>query len=101
MQKAAMELREAGAHIEGIQKSTSSAMQEELRATLDAYQDYVNQFTQRVDYLSEGITDALSKMPQAIADASGQFLDQINTLSRTLEQGQHALDEAVDRLYGQ
>ena len=101
MQKAAMELREAGAHIEGIQKSTSGAMQEELRATLDAYQDYVNQFTQRVDYLSEGITNALSKMPKAVADASGQFLEQINTLSRTLEQGQHALDEAVDRLYGQ
>ena len=100
MQKASGELRTAAAHMESVQRSTSDALQEELRATLDAYREYVNQFTQRVDYLAANISDSLSKLPRAVGETSDQFLDQVDQLTRALDQAQRALYDAADRLYG-
>lgn len=100
MQKATGELRAAATHIEGIQKSTSEALQDELRTTMDGYRDYVNQFTQRVDYLAKSISDSLSELPRAVGQTSDQFLDQVDQLTRTLDQAQRALNDAVDRMYG-
>ena len=100
MQKASAGLRDAAAHIEDIQKRTSAAMQQELQGTLDAYREYVNQFTQRVDYLANSISDSLSKLPHAVNATSEQFLDQVDQLTRTLEDAQRALNDAVDRMYG-
>lgn len=99
MQQAAQSLNEAGAHIENAQKSASRELDAELKNTLDAYRDYVNQFTQRVDYLSSNISDSLSRMPRAVADTSDQFLDQVQQLTETLAKAQRGLDDAVDRLY--
>ncbi len=99
MQNASAELRAAAGHIEGVQKKTSAAMQEELRGTLESYREYVNQFTQRVDYLASNISDSLSKLPRAVGQTSDQFLDQVDQLTRTLDQAQRALNDAVDRLY--
>lgn len=101
LEKASGDLRAAAGSIENVQKSTSAAMQEELRGTLDSYREYVNQFTQRVDYLAGSISDSLSKLPRAVGQTSDQFLDQIDQLTRTLDQAQRALNDAVDRLYGQ
>ena len=101
MVKAAGELRAAGKDLEEIHATTSKALEDELRATLDSYRDYVNQFTKRVDYLAKSISDSLSDMPKAVSDTSGQFLDQIDRLTDALEQGQRALNDAVDRMYGQ
>ena len=83
-----------------MQRAASQATQEDLRGTLDAYREYVNQFTQRVDYLAANIGDSLSKLPRAVSQTSDQFLDQVDQLIRTLDQAQRALNDAVDRLYG-
>ena len=99
MQQAAQSLNEAGAHIESAQKSASRELDAELKNTLDAYRDYVNQFTQRVDYLSSNISESLSRMPRAVADTSDQFLEQVQRLTETLAKAQRGLDDAVDRLY--
>jgi len=99
MQKASVELREASAHFENIQQSAVKAMENELKSTLESYQDYVNQFTQRVDYLASGISESLSQMPKAVGETADQFLDQVDRLTQVLEQAQHALNEAVDRFY--
>ena len=99
MLKAAAELRATGEHIKEIHKDCTDAITAELKMTLDSYQDYVNQFTQRVDYLAGSISDSLSHMPQAVNDTSNQFLDQVDGLTRTLDQAQQALNDAVDRLY--
>ena len=99
MQKAAQELRAAGKDLENIHKATSQAFEEELHTTLDAYRDYVNQFTKRVDYLASSISDSLSQLPGAVNETSNQFLDQVDQLTATLDQAQRALNDAVDRLY--
>ena len=100
MQKATGGLRDAAAHIENIEKNTAAAMHQELQGTLESYRDYVNQFTQRVDYLAASISDSLSKLPKAVGQTSDQFLDQVDQLTRTLEDAQRALNDAVDRMYG-
>lgn len=99
MQKAAGDLREAGARIEGVQHSAAKALDDELKTTLEAYREYVNQFTQRVDYLATSISDSLSKMPRAVGETSEQFLDQMDRLTQALDQAQRGLNDAVDRLY--
>ena len=100
MLKAAAELRATGEHMREIHKDCTDAITAELKMTLDSYQDYVNQFTQRVDYLASNISDSLSHMPQAVSDTSNQFLDQVDRLSDTLMQAQRVLNETVARLYG-
>ena len=67
---------------------------------MDAYQKYVNEFTHRVDYLSSGIVDSLNRLPGVVDDAANGLLDQVDHLSDSLMQAQHALNKTVDRLYG-
>ena len=100
MLKAAAELRATGETMREIHKDCTDAITAELKMTLDSYQDYVNQFTQRVDYLAGSISDSLSHMPQAVNDTSNQFLDQVDRLTDTLAQAQRVLNETVARLYG-
>ena len=98
MQKAAGDLKQAGAQIQAVQTGAVKAIEAEISNTLDAYRDYVNQFTQRVDYLASGITESLSGMPQAVNDTADEFLAQVDRLSKTMEQAQRALEDAIGRL---
>lgn len=98
MQKAAGDLKQAGAQIQAVQTGAVKAIEAEISNTLDAYRDYVNQFTQRVDYLASGITESLSGMPQAVNDTADEFLARVDRLSRTMEQAQRALEDAIGRL---
>ena len=98
--KAAAELRATGAQLEEIHRGCAASITNELKLTLDAYQDYVNQFTQRVDYLAGGISDSLSKLPRAVDDSANQLLDQVDHLAAALERAQRALNETASRLQG-
>lgn len=98
MQKAAADLNQAGAQIQAVQSGAVKAIEKEIQDTLDAYRDYVNQFTQRVDYLASGITESLKGMPQAVNDTADEFLAQVDRLSAAMEQAQRALEDAIDRL---
>ena len=98
---ASAELRATGATLQQIHRDCADSINSELKLTLDAYQDYVNQFTQRVDYLAGGIANSLSRLPAAVDDGANLFLDQVDRLTETLVQAQRALNETVERLYGE
>lgn len=98
MLKAAAELRATGAELKEIHQGCASAITEELKLTLDAYQDYVNQFTQRVDYLAAGITGSLNRMPEVVDDTVNTLLDQVDRLSDALTEAQHTLSDTVGQL---
>ena len=99
MQKAAGDLRSSASSIEKVHMQASKDLQEEFSSTMDAYRDYVNQFTQRVDYLASNISRSLDGLPDAVADTNNRFLDQVDALTDTLEQAQRAIDSAVGRMY--
>lgn len=99
MTAAAADLRDASDFIANTQKSAMKSLDQEFKDTMDAYREYVNQFTQRVDYLAASISDSLSTLPNAVNETSDQFLDQMDRLSQTIEQAQGALNEAIDRMY--
>ena len=99
MQAAASELRAAGDKLANIHAQATKAVSEELSSTLDAYRDYVNQFTQRVDYLASNISGSLEQMPEAVSETNNRFLDQMDTLTDALERAQQGLNQAIDRLY--
>ena len=94
-------LTQAGDRMADHHVAATKALHQELDTTLDAYRDYVNQFTQRVDYLASNISSSMERMPDAVNDANARFLDQLDAISDTLEQGRHAIDAAVDRMYRQ
>ena len=100
MQTAAGELRAAAEKLAETHQQATKSIIDELNATLDAYRDYVNQFTQRVDYLASNISGALEQMPEAVSETNNRFLDQMDALTDALEQAQGGLNSAVDRLYG-
>ncbi len=96
MQKASEDLRHAGAQIQSVQTGAMKAIEKEVQETLDAYRDYVNQFTQRVDYLASGITESLKEMPRAVNETADEFLAQVDRLTATMEEAQRTL-ESVNR----
>ena len=99
MQQAAGELRDAAGKLAAVHRDATRSITEELNTTLDSYRDYVNQFTQRVDYLSTNITGSLERMPAAVTEANNRLLDQVDALTDAVEQAQRGLNDAVDRLY--
>ena len=99
MRQAAGDLATSGDKLAGIHAAAVKSLNDELNTTLDAYRDYVNQFTQRVDYLATNISGALERMPDAVSEANARFLDQVDALTDTLEQAQRAIDAAVGRMY--
>ena len=98
MLKAAADLRASGAHIENIHLQATKTLEGELSSTLDAYREYVNQFTQRVDYLASNISGALNQLPDSVTVTSNRFLDQVDRMTEALNQAQVILDDAIDRL---
>ena len=101
IQLASEELRATGVELQRIHRDCAASITSELKLTLDAYQDYVNQFTQRVDYLAGGIADSLNRLPAAVDDSANLFLDQVDRLTETLVQAQRALDDTVQQLHGE
>ena len=98
MLKAAAELRATGETMREIHKDCTDAITAELKMTLDSYQDYVNQFTQRVDYLASGITGSMNRLPGVVDDAVNNLLDQVDRLSDAMAEAQHTLNDTVDRI---
>ena len=99
MQKAATDLRASAASIEKVHIQADKSLQEEFNSTMDAYRDYVNQFTQRVDYLATNISDAVRGLPDAVADTNNRFLDQVDRLTDAMVQAQRALEDTAERIY--
>ncbi len=99
MQKAAGDLRSSAASIEKVNMQANKALQDEFTSTMDAYRDYVNQFTQRVDYLASNISRALDGLPDAVTETNNRFLDQVDRLTDAMVQAQRALEVTADRIY--
>jgi methyl-accepting chemotaxis protein len=101
MQKATGDLRSSAANIEKVHIQANRQLQDEFNSTMDAYRDYVNQFTQRVDYLASNISSALQGLPCAVSDVNNRLLDQVDRLTDAMVQAQQALEDTADRLYRQ
>ena len=97
--KAAGEIRATGAMLESNRQRIGEQLRVDLTDTLDAFRDYMAEFTKRVDYLSKNIADSLSQLPQAVGETADAFLDQVDRLGATLEEANAAINDAVDRLY--
>lgn len=99
MKSAADELRAAAEKLAAVHRDATRAITEELNSTLDSYRDYVNQFTQRVDYLASNISTSLERMPAAVTETGNRLLDQVDALADAVEQAQRALNDAAERMY--
>ena len=99
MQRAAAELRTSADGIEKAQLQASKELRQEFGATMDAYRDYVNQFTKRVDYLASSISESLQQLPDAVAETNNRFLDQVDRMTDAMVQAQRVMEVTTDRLY--
>ena len=99
MSKASTDLRAAAADVEKTYRQAGDALKQDFSSTMDGYRDYVNQFTQRVDYLSSKISESLQQMPDAVTETNGRLLDQVDRLTGAMVQAQRALEDTADRIY--
>ncbi|MCQ2436882.1 MAG: MotA/TolQ/ExbB proton channel family protein [Clostridia bacterium] len=100
LKDAAGALQATADDLRDVHIAAAQALDREFKSTLDHYQNYVNEFTLRVDYLAKSIGDALAALPNSVDETSDRFLDQIDRMTATLNEAQRALNSAVDRLYG-
>lgn len=98
MLRTAQSIREAGEALRSMHADALNSINKELRITLDAYQDYVNQFTKRVDYLASGISGSLEKLPDSVNEASDRFLDEIDRMSDALVRAEQEMTAATARI---
>lgn len=98
--KASGDLRATGAALENHKKEFSEQLDRDLNETMDSFRDYMAEFTRRVDRLTNTISASLEQLPAAVDETSGQLLDEVQRLGATLARAQRALDDAVERMYG-
>ena len=88
-------MREMAATLTQMQKQSMRVIEAELNSAMSEYRGYAQSFADNVREMSEGV----AQMPKAVDETCEKFLDEIDRISRTLEDAQRALDDAVDKMY--
>jgi ABC-type transporter Mla subunit MlaD len=74
--------------------------EDELKGIIDAMNNYQRDYNARMDEVAQAIGGSVEKLPRAVQAVSENIVDQIDRMNAALNRAQRALDEAVDRMYG-
>ncbi len=71
----------------------------EMAHTIDDLSAFMDAYTRRVDEVTDAIADTVARIPDAAAAASETFAEEVDRMNAALNRAQHAIDDAVDRMY--
>ena len=74
--------------------------EKELKGVMNAMNSYQQDYNARMDEVAQAIGSSVEKLPRAVEAVSENIVDQIDRMNAALNRAQRALDEAVDRMYG-
>ena len=86
MHMAADELNAAGMQLAKVQRETTGQINADLRDAFDSFEQYMAEFTHRIDQVGNTITDSVEQLPKAVAETSNEFLDEMDRLTNALRQ---------------
>ena len=86
MHMAADELSAAGEQLAKVQRETTGQINADLRDAFDSFEQYMAEFTHRIDQVGNTITASVEQLPRAVAETSNEFLDEMDRLTDALKQ---------------
>ena len=86
--------------LEESHKKAVDDVNDELARSFDALADYMKQYNERIDETTQAIAGSVENLPDAVARACGDIVDQVDRMGATLNRAQRAMEDAVDRMYG-
>ena len=93
MHMASDELNASAAQLAKVQTEITGQINADLRDAFDSFEQYMAQFTQRIDQVADASTGAVRERPKAVGETGNQFLDEVDRLTETL----HAANERIAR----
>ena len=81
-------------------KKAVEDINDELARSFDALADYMKQYNERIDETTQSIANSVGELPEAVTRACGELVDQVDRMGAALNRAQRAMDDAVERMYG-
>ena len=94
---------QARAGADALKEANRAAMDEaaqDIKGILDALNVYQRDYNARMDEVAQTIGASVEKLPRVVEAVSENIVDEIDRMNAALNRAQRALDEAVDRMYG-
>ena len=91
MHMAADEMNAASNQLARTQQELTGQINADLRDAFDSFEQYMAEFTRRIDQVGNVITNSIAQLPKAVGETSNQFLDEMDRLT-------DALRDANDRM---
>ena len=86
--------------LETSHKKAVDDINDELARSFDALADYMKQYNERIDDTAQSIAGSVEALPESVSRACADILDQVERLGAALNRAQRAMDDAVERMYG-
>lgn len=86
--------------LEQAHRAALKNVEDEMRRSFEALGEGMRDYTRRVDETCAAISGAVERLPGAITGASEALAEQAERMTATLNRAQRAMDDVVDRMYG-
>ena len=86
--------------LEQAHRAAVENVEDEMGRSFELLSGYMRDYAQRVDEATAAISGAVDRLPGAITGASETLAEQVERMTATLNRAQRAMDDVVDRMYG-
>ena len=84
MHMAADEMNAVSSQLARTQQELTGQINADLKDAFDSFEQYMAEFTRRIDQVGNAITGSVSQLPKAVGETSNQFLDEMDRLTDAL-----------------
>ena len=100
--KSEIDAAQAGSaqQLEKLHREAVNQVNADIAEAFTAMSGYMEEYARRVGETSQKISAAVDKLPKAVTDSCDALIDQVERMNATLNRAQRAMDDVVDRMYG-
>jgi len=84
MHMAADEMNAVSSQLARTQQELTGQINADLKDAFDSFEQYMAEFTRRIDQVGNAIAGSISQLPKAVGETSNQFLDEMDRLTDAL-----------------
>lgn len=96
MHMASDELHASADQLARVQTEITGQINADLRDAFDSFEQYMAEFTRRIDQVANAITASVRELPKAIDETGNQLLDEVDRLTDTLHEANERIARAGD-----
>jgi len=86
--------------LETAHRAAVDQVNADITEAFGAMSGYMEEYARRIGRTAEEISGAVEKLPGAVTGSCESLIEQVERMSAALNRAQRAMDDAVDRMYG-